>query len=214
VSFPMGCLLTAFGRRHHSVIYKPFLYELRHQRRFRSRSARTTANGAPRPSPSAASSRIANRSFFEFVTFALASRRRATGWREGDAPLRVLSRPNGLRSYGSGSAVHPDHRDCVCSVGAEGSACRSRWCCGPASERGTPQARGSSRRLLYRWRFRIRDPSRKPSFFPESSRRCPNNARRQGFEAAALETVSIWTCSCCPPIRPAASTDCRIRAAT
>jgi len=45
----MGCFLTAFGRWHHSVIYKPFLYELRHRRRFRSRSARTTANGAKSP---------------------------------------------------------------------------------------------------------------------------------------------------------------------
>jgi hypothetical protein len=79
--------------------------------------------------------------------------------------------------------------------------------------RDTPRAPGSSRQLLCR-QFRTPGLSRKPSFFLESSQRCPNNARRPGFATAALVTVSIRTCSRCPPIRPAASIDCRTRAAT
>jgi hypothetical protein len=118
-----------------------------------------------------------------------------------------------LECYPRGAEAHPDRRGSCCDALTGGSACSPRWCCGRAVARGTPQAPGSSRQLLCR-RLRTRDPSRKPSFFPESSRRCPNNARRPGFEAAALVTISIRTCSCCPPIRPAASTDCRIRGAT
>jgi hypothetical protein len=127
--------------------------------------------------------------------------------------LRMPHRRSGPASNRMGSAIRPEYCGYFYDAGVEGSACRSHWCCGPASARGTPQARGSNRRLLCR-RFRTQDPSRKPSFFPELSRRRPNNARRPAFAAAALVMVSIRTCSCCPPIRPAASTDCRIRAAT
>jgi hypothetical protein len=138
---------------------------------------------------------------------------RVSGRRPSDAPpLRLLRRPNGL-NYPSGLAVQPDYCEYFCGVEAEGSACPSRWCCGHVVARGTPRARGSSRQLLCR-RLRTRDLFRRTASFRGSRRRCPDIARRLEFSAAALMTVSTRICSCCSPIRPAASTNCRARTAT
>jgi hypothetical protein len=137
-----------------------------------------------------------------------------TGRGPSDAPpLRVLRRPNGLMNYPSGLAVQPDYCECFCGVGAEGSACPSRWCCGRVVARDTPRARGSSRRLLCR-RLRTRDLFRRTASFRGSRGRCPDIARRLEFSAAALMTVLTRICSCCSPIRPAASTNYRTRTAT
>ena len=138
--------------------------------------------------------------------------RPGAGHRPSDAPpLRLFRRPNGLMNYPSGLAVQPDY--CEYFGGGEVSACPSRWCCGRVVARGTLRARGSSRRLLCR-RLRTRDLFRRTASFRGSRGRCQDIARRPEFAAAALMTVSTRICSCCSPIRPAASTNCRTRTAT